>query len=260
MSDVDVSEDLNRAIRAFSRIELDELPTDALMERIDRKFLTSYNRIPQLLSGLEKHYNAIDAAGAVVAPYQTLYFDTDDLTFFTMHHSGFGHRVKVRYRHYPGTNTTFLEVKRKNNKGFTSKERIQTECVKQDLDTQAKSFLNQQLSETRADDLKAGASIAYTRMGFISKDGNERFSVDFNMKATLNGAEVSFGRLAIFEVKQDYIHTTPVVTHLRNHGIREESVSKYCTALSLLKPDLKSNLFKPAIRRIQKIDNEAVYQ
>lgn len=260
MSDGDASEYLNRAIRAFSRIDLEELPTDALMERIDRKFLTSYNHIPHLLLELEKNYNAIEAKGAVVAPYQTLYFDTDDLTFFTKHHRGFGHRVKVRYRHYPATNTTFLEVKRKNNKGFTSKERIQTECVKHDLDAEAKLFLNEQLSEARADDLKASASIEYTRMGFISKDGDERFSVDFNMKATLNGAEVSFGKLAIFEVKQDYIQTTPVVTQLRRQGIREESVSKYCTALSLLKPDLKSNLFKPAIRRIQKIDNEPVYQ
>ncbi|HKL02518.1 MAG TPA: VTC domain-containing protein [Cryomorphaceae bacterium] len=251
---------VKQALRVFSRTEIESLPSDVLMERIDRKFLTSRQHISELLSGLESNYNAIEAAGSVVAPYETLYFDTKNLAFFTMHHSGYGHRIKVRYRHYPRTNTTFLEVKRKNNKGFTGKDRIETDGVKNVLSQNEKQFLRGQLKDYTPDDLKAGVRISYTRLGFISKDGGERFSVDFDMKATLGGDEVSFGKLAIFEVKQERVCTTPVIAHLRNHRIREESVSKYCAALSLLNSDLKSNLFKSAIRRIQKIDNEAVYQ
>lgn len=260
MSDVDASHYMKQGLGGFQRIELEELPADVLMERIDRKFLTSYSRIPKLLAGLEKDYHAIEAAESVIAPYETLYFDSSDLFFFTSHHNGSGHRVKVRYRRYPRTDTTFLELKRKNNKGFTSKQRMQTDCFKQHFNREEKQFLAEKLPVLDHRDLREGVRISYTRMGFISKDSNERFSVDFDMRASLNGGHVSFGKLAIFEVKQDYFHTTPVVAHLRNQSVREESVSKYCTALSLLCPKLKSNLFKPAIRRIQKIDNEAVYQ
>ncbi|MFN2428522.1 MAG: VTC domain-containing protein [Cryomorphaceae bacterium] len=260
MNEVDVSKFMNGALDGYERIKLEDLPAETMMERMDRKFLTSYSRIPDLLPGLQNHYNAIEAAGSVVAPYKTLYFDTEDFAFYRMHHRGFGNRVKVRYRHYPCTDTTFLEVKRKSNKGFTSKERIMTDGVRLNLDSESREFLNRQLPEIPASTLKSGARIEYTRLGFIAKGGNERFSVDFNMKAYFRDAEVSFGKLAIFEVKQDAMRTTPVVAHLRERGVREESVSKYCTALSLLNPLLRSNLFKPAIRRIQKIDNEAAYQ
>ncbi|MCA1764626.1 MAG: hypothetical protein LC664_16770, partial [Flavobacteriales bacterium] len=78
MNEVDVSKFMNGALDGYERIKLEDLPAETMMERMDRKFLASYSRIPDLLSGLQNHYNAIEAAGSVVAPYQTLYFDTED--------------------------------------------------------------------------------------------------------------------------------------------------------------------------------------
>ena len=119
-----LSGELLKVLNDFAVIELEDLLEGAQMERIDRKFPFHISRVPEVLKGLESEYKIVRAAGSVISPYKSWYMDTPDNEFFRKHHSGILNRDKVRYRSYPSTNTTFLEVKRKNNKGLTSKSRM----------------------------------------------------------------------------------------------------------------------------------------
>jgi len=255
-----IPESIWKALNGFKEIGLEELPRENLMERIDRKYIVSISEIGSFLKGLEGHYRIVKAAGSVVAPYQSVYLDTDDFKYFNEHRRGFANRVKVRYRTYPKTDTTFLELKKKNNKGRTSKMRIPLNDLHFPLKENSIEFLSQLIPATEVMKLRESVEVEYDRLGFIANDLEERFSVDFDLRANYKGKKVFFGDLAIIEVKQDRYELSPVIRQLREKGIREASMSKYCMALSLLKPGLKSNIFKPSLHRIRKIDKETVYE
>lgn len=257
MSEDQLAYHFDEITEPFRKLQLSEVPKEVLMERIDRKFAFHENRIGELLEGLHPYYDLVEAAGSVIAPYHSQYLDTADFGFYSRHHRGFKNREKVRFRSYPKTGTAFLEHKKKNNKGRTSKMRIPVD-LNFVLGEKGKSFLNGRLVNFGLDKLSPSAAVDYLRLGFISKKGDERFSIDFNITATLNDDHKDFGNVAILEVKQDHHETSPVITKMRASGMREVSMSKYCLALSMLRPSLKSNFFKPALRRIRKINHEYV--
>jgi len=255
-----IPESIWNAVSRYEEIGLDDLPKENLMERIDRKYVVSISEVGSFLEGLEDHYQIVKAAGSIVAPYRSVYLDTENFKYFNKHRRGFSNRIKVRYRTYPKTDTTFLEFKSKNNKGRTSKTRIPLDKLEHSLSKVSRCFLERLLPSPDVNELQKSVEVEYDRLGFIAKNGEERFSVDFDLRAKLIQKEVHFGDLAIIEVKQDAYILSPVIKQLREKGIREASMSKYCMALSLLKPGLKWNTFKPTLQRIRKIDKETIYE
>ena len=243
-------------INRFEKINLEDLSEGAQMERIDRKYPFHITKLPQVLMGLEKYYKIVNAFGKTISPYDTLYLDTPDLNFYHIHHNGILHRDKVRFRSYPHTQTTFLEVKRKSNKSRTAKWRIPVEGIRFPLTDSDKIFLKDHLSANVVNDLKPSVRVKYYRMAFNSDTEEERFSIDFEITATRDQQKSNFGNVAILEVKQDHMHTSPIINQMRKLGIGEGGMSKYCIHLALLEKKLKSNLFKPAIRSLKKIKHE----
>lgn len=248
-----VSDELLEILNEFPIIELEELLEGAQMERIDRKYPFHISRIPEVLKGLESEYEIVRAAGSVISPYDSWYMDTPDLEFFRKHHSGFQNRVKVRFRSYPRTHTTFLEVKRKNNKGRTSKARLLSDGLDYPLSTDQLEFLEENMTGFDPHVLQPSVFIKYDRIAFIPIDGSERFSIDFNISGQIDGKTTNFGEAVILEVMQDRKHTSSVISRLRELRLREASMSKYCLTMSLLDKDLKSNLFKGDLRRLENI-------
>ena len=251
-----LSGELLKVLNDFAVIELEDLLEGAQMERIDRKFPFHISRVPEVLKGLESEYKIVRAAGSVISPYNSWYMDTPDKEFFRKHHSGILNRDKVRYRSYPSTNTTFLEVKRKNNKGLTSKSRMLCDQMDFPFASSQLKFLEENLTGFNPKVLKPSVNIKYNRIAFTHLDGKERFSIDFNLTASRDGKTTDFGEAVILEVMQDRRFTSPIISRLRELRLREASMSKYCVTLSLLDPDLKSNLFKPNLRSLEKIMNE----
>ena len=251
-----ITSELMAAFGEFERVPLEELLEGAQMERVDRKFPFHISEVTKILEGLAGSYKIVKAAGSVVSPYDSLYFDTTDYLFFRKHHNGFLNRDKIRYRSYPRTHTTFLEVKSKNNKGRTAKSRIECADLNFPLKRDRIEFLAENITKIDPASLIPSVFIKYKRVAFISTDGTERFSLDFNITATLGDKETDFGSVVILEVKQDYKFTSLVISRLRELHIGEASMSKYCLALAMLKPDLKSNRFKMSLRQIHKIIHE----
>ncbi len=252
------SDSLISILGGYDAILLDDVAEGAQMERIDRKYAFPVSRIPKILEAMTPWYAIVVAAGKRISLYNSTYLDTPEFLFFQRHQRGYLNRDKIRYRSYPNTATTFLEIKHKANTGQTLKDRILRETQSFKMDSESLRFLNQGVPEVRPEDLIPSARVDYHRIQFISKDKNERFSIDFDIRASLNGKSVEFGPIAILEVKQDYRFTSPIVRHMRDLRYFEESMSKYCLALTMLKPNLKSNRFKADLRRLRKITNEQI--
>jgi hypothetical protein len=246
---------LNVALAAFSQINLADMPEEVLMERLDRKYAFHISRCPEIISQLTENYLLINAEGLVISPYNSLYFDTPEKIFYQNHQRGFKNRIKIRYRSYPHTKTTFLEAKFKNNKSVTTKERVLTDGMNWPFSVELKNFIKEQVPNHCPDALIPTARIDYDRIGFIANSGEERFSLDFNIRFSMGSKSSDFGSLAILEVKQEHIHSSPVVRRMRQLGLSEFSLSKYCMAMSALDPALKSNNFKPVFKKIQKINH-----
>lgn len=251
-----ISEKLRKAIDRFEKISLEDLPEGAQMERIDRKFPMHISQLPMVLEGMEREYQIVCAFGKLISPYDTLYLDTPDKKFYRIHHNGILHRDKIRFRSYPHTATTFLEVKRKNNKNRTAKWRIQVQDIHFPLTPVEKSFLMDRLSANVVNALQPSVRIKYYRMAFNSETEKERFSIDFQINGTLNEKEANFGNVAVLEVKQDQIHTSPIIKKMRDLKIREAGMSKYCLHLAMIDKEAKINRFKSALRSLKKIKQQ----
>ena len=115
---------IENIIRSFEPISLAQMESVKLMNRIDTKFAVPMTVLPAILEAVQADYYAQEIDGKRIATYDTMYYDTDSLDMYIRHHDRQLVRQKIRVRQYVDSNLTFLEIKRKNNKGRTKKKRI----------------------------------------------------------------------------------------------------------------------------------------
>ena len=104
-------------IRSFEPISLAQMESVKLMNRIDTKFAVPMAVLPAILEAAQADYYAQEIDGKRIATYDTMYYDTESLDMYVRHHDRQLVRQKIRVRQYVDSNLTFLEIKRKNNKG-----------------------------------------------------------------------------------------------------------------------------------------------
>lgn len=255
----DLLEEIELVLTPYRRLGLNDFGDGRFAERRDRKFPCHINQAAMIIEGLQDHYDMITPNDDSISAIGTLYFDTPGYDFYKDHHRGKARRKKVRFRKYPDTQTSFLEVKRKSIKGLTLKERVLSRFESDEINDEMKAFLLEN-GVDRASALEPVLEVNYRRFSFISKDRVERFSIDFEVEFSNETGRGNFGDLAVVEVKQPELETTPIVKKLRQKHIREASISKYCLSLSALIPELKSNRFKPALRNLQALFHEQIPQ
>jgi hypothetical protein len=117
-------QDISHIVQSFEPISLAQMESVKLMNRIDTKYAVPMAVLPQLLEAAKADYYVQEIDGKRIAAYDTMYYDTDLLDMYMRHHDRQLVRQKIRIRQYVDSNLTFLEIKRKNNKGRTSKKRI----------------------------------------------------------------------------------------------------------------------------------------
>ena len=124
---------LPQIVADFLPISLDEMDDVKLMSRTDTKFAFKANKMPLLLQKLLPFYRVLAIDGKLIHDYKSLYYDTDNRKFYLDHHNGRVNRNKIRFREYVGSKLTFLEIKRKNNKGKTIKKRMKVDAISNEL-------------------------------------------------------------------------------------------------------------------------------
>ena len=115
--------DLAARLRGMTRATPELLRERALLVRRDWKFLMTAAEAEQLVHQLRASHAVLDAGDAVLARYETRYFDTTGRRLYDDHRRGRYNRAKVRIRTYRDRQLTMLEVKRKR-RGTTHKVRF----------------------------------------------------------------------------------------------------------------------------------------
>ena len=228
----------------FEKFSLEELQKRAPMNRrVDRKYVLSKEALPAVLAACASSYQLLTINSKHVFDYDTWYYDTPEYTLYHHHHQGKGNRFKVRKRVYVHSGETFVEVKKKNNKGITEKYRI----LASDLTT-ASDFIFDNTA-LKSDELVQSLAIQYQRITLLHKTKPEKVTFDFNLKFSKEQATADFSNLVIVEVKTERGRDMDFAKLMKQLGIRSASISKYCLGLIALHQPIKFNTFKPIYRR-----------
>src|SRR5687767_5175086 len=118
------SVDIASALSALPVATSELLAGRELLRRTDSKYTVQVSAIPALIEAVSRDYAVLSLPCGVIATYETLYLDSTDLRCFHDHRRGRRIRHKVRYRHYPDRQLSFLEVKSKRNEILTDKYRL----------------------------------------------------------------------------------------------------------------------------------------
>ena len=234
-----------------------------LLNRIDTKYLTSEAKLLEVLSDAkEAGYRALETEGDKVCPYNSIYFDTPALRMFLDHHNHRLVRQKVRTREYLNSGTAFLEIKRKNNHGRTKKKRIGIDASEMKgfgADPAACDYLARH-SWFTVGDLQPVLSTAFRRITLVNPAMTERLTIDTSLRFTnfRTGKQASLEDAVIIELKQDGHAASQMKGILLNHRVKPARMSKYCVAVTLTEPSVKSGRFKIKIRRIEKTINKKI--
>lgn len=244
-------------------ITLDEMDSIKLMNRIDTKYVTDEITLAGVLEdAIRAGYRVLEADGARISPYDSVYFDTDGLKMFFDHHNHRLTRQKVRTRTYLNTGLTFLEIKRKNNKGRTKKKRTaipQGEFTSFYEDSEACEYLEKHSAFT-AGELSPAIETLFRRITLVNPDKTERLTIDtcLSFKNFRSGLETSMMDAVIIELKQDGRSYSPMKRILLDNRVKPFRVSKYCIATTITMPGIKTGRFKEKLRRIEKTINKKI--
>lgn len=244
----------NDLLNTFSSIDLENLNQLKLLKRIDSKFVFPIEKLRPLIEKVSNDYLIVEINGNRCFEYITTYFDSPDLKLYLNHQNGRASRFKIRKRNYTVNNRTYLEIKKKNNKGKTIKTRKRVENSFELFDSDI-DFINNQLN-INADSLVASSKNSFNRITLVSFESQERITIDYNLQFTINGNSKTFENFGIAELKREKQQKkSPFAKALKELKIYPRGFSKYCMGMALLNPDLKQNSFKKNKLFLKKIDH-----
>jgi len=255
-------------VRSFEPITLMQMEGVKLMNRIDTKYAVPMSVLPHILEAAQADYFVQEIDGKRIATYDTMYYDTDSLDMYVRHHDRQLVRQKIRVRQYVDSALTFLEIKRKNNKGRTSKKRIVVPGF--DITADTPSVLKHKRKEDEAvtvasfiaaksryewSDITPHLWTKFHRITLVNKAMTERLTIDMDLiwDNVVSGETKTFSDLVIIELKRDGnvpSKMTHIMLDLRVHPLK---ISKYCIGTALTTPGVKMNRFKSKIRKIVKM-------
>ena len=254
--------DYENILAQFDPISLAEMESVKLMNRIDTKYVVTARQLPLLLQMAKPDYFVQEIDGVRLAAYDTVYYDTDSLDMYIRHHDRQLVRQKIRVRKYVDSDLTFLEIKRKNNKGRTKKKRISVpgfalsgdivgsdkpDCTVADFVARKSRYTWEQISPK--------LTTKFHRITLVNRRKTERLTIDLDISWVnlLTGVVKTYPDLVIVELKRDGNVPSPMLGIMQQLRISPLKISKYCIGTALTSPEVKQNRFKYKIRRIEKL-------
>ena len=246
--------EISKITASFSPIKLAEMDNVKLMSRSDTKFAFKFSKLPELLNQMIPFYRVLEINGKLIHDYKSLYFDTDDRKFYLDHHNGRVNRNKVRFREYVGSDLTFLEIKRKNNKGKTIKKRMKVDSINDNLSVKQKEYIYSIIGSNII--LNSKQWINFSRITFVHKVHKERLTIDINLNFKEKDRRGDLNQIAIGEVKQERMsRLSDFMRIAKELHILPIRISKYCMSTLELNPELKQNRFKEKTLFLTKLKN-----
>jgi hypothetical protein len=186
-----------RAVRAAAST-VDPIGLSALMElaelqtRVDRKYFVPADAFRRLIDELGDDLLVLDIDGLRSFGYESVYFDTPDLSAYRAHLQRRRQRFKARTRTYTDSGLTMFEVKLAGARGETVKQRVPYPAEHRcELTDEALAHLGRALCEAYHQDVPAGLRptlvTTYRRTTFVTRTGDARLTCDVAWSAATPG-------------------------------------------------------------------------
>jgi len=255
-SDIDIIDDVGELLHQFSPISLAELETSQLMTRFDEKYVFPSAFLPQILAELKQHYHVLNVNDHRVTLYHNIYFDTKDLKAYHDHHNQRVNRFKVRFRHYSSSDVCFLEVKKKDNRRLTHKQRVRVDEPANELSEEHNAFLFHSVRELPLS-LHHSLSNRFHRITLVNESNRERVTLDTHIHFMNRTSEKKLTGIAIAELKLEKHYEHSVFKKLmQQKRIFPMRISKYCIGMMLTHEGIKQNRFKRKLLTLKKYFND----
>ncbi|MGB3829213.1 MAG: polyphosphate polymerase domain-containing protein [Ornithinimicrobium sp.] len=238
-------------VRALPAVTLQEVNENAALQvRVDRKYIVRPDTWSTVLAALDPAPSVLDIDGLRCFRYSSTYYDTVGLDSYHDAARSRPRRYKVRTRRYLDTGSQAVEVKMRSSSGATVKSRqwLDASEARGLLPAAALSFVGgfERIGH-RAHQLTEVLTTTYERVTFVT--AHARVTVDRHVSAAdARGQRMDYGDLLFVETKSA-VGAGAVDRALWANGIRPTRISKYCTSLAALRPDLPSNTWSRTIRR-----------
>lgn len=239
-------------VKTLEPISLESLNNAAALQtRTDRKYIVSAARWAAVLAAIPGTYRVLETDGRRAFGYESDYYDTPDLAAYLDAARRRPRRYKVRVRHYLDSGTSAVEVKLRSARGQTVKHRewLPSENARSAALTFESRIFVGSFDEIGHDveHLTRVLNTTYERTTLTGADA--RVTIDSGVTATdSHGRTADYGEALIVETKSS-ARAGEVDRALWAHGIRPARVSKYCTSLAALRPDLPANRWARTLRR-----------
>ena len=244
---------LTDILSTFAPISLEQMSEVKLMNRIDRKFVTTTDRLYKLLQMARQDYYIQEIDGERNPEYDTTYFDTVAFDMYNQHQWNHANRQKIRFRTYCISGLQFMEVKTKNNHGRTKKKRMKVSDMNV-CESEKRTFLSKHLNY-QVDTLQPVLNNHFHRITLVNKAKTERLTIDSALcfHNLVSGKDKDMGNLVIIELKRDGLCFSPVLEMLHQLHIHPHGFSKYCMGSALTNTQLPIHRFKSNLIEINKI-------
>jgi hypothetical protein len=248
--------------RSFQPISLSSLNAKAeMLRRRDNKYVVERGVLTEALEEFALHFDVLEIGGRRSFTYDTCYFDSSEHGCYRDHHRGRRRRAKVRIRNYVGANLCFVEVKLKDKRGETIKKRLAHDPARaQELGAHALEFVHACYHDLYRTEfpysLQRALDMRYRRITLVAKDGGERMTIDNCLEFTHgNQAQAVDKDLFIIETKSSNGNgaADKVLRSLHRHPMKH--CSKYCTGTAALREGIKTNNFRPVMRKLMQPEN-----
>jgi hypothetical protein len=238
-------------------ITLGEMSGVKLMNRVDTKYVLSYDEVLRLINAAaDNDYYVQIIDGVRACRYVTLYYDTPEREMFVAHHNRKLTRQKLRTRTYVESGTTYFEIKDKSNRGRTKKRRteIALKAFNAFASASEATALLEKHSHYRPDEVSPALYTRFTRITLVNPTLSERITIDLELRYRdmRSNVERHIDQMAIVEIKSDGNAESMTKRILRDIRITPLKVSKCCLVTTLTVEDIMSNRFKAKIRDIEK--------
>ena len=147
-----------------------------------------------------------------------------------------------------------MEVKFKNNKGRTIKERIEQNDLSTNFNFEDFEFLNKKLP-FNSNLLFPTVLVNYKRITLVNKYSSERVTIDINLEFKKGDELIKLHNLVIAEVKQDKKIVSPFLNQIKKLHFKQGSISKYCLAIIFSHKYVKKNNFKEKLLSLKSLLN-----
>jgi hypothetical protein len=244
--------ELEKTLSKFDSIALKEMDSVRLMNRTDTKYIFRVERLSSFLNEITDDYKILEIEGNRINSYETVYFDTENFQMYMNHQNGKTNRYKVRFRTYIESKLNYFEIKFKNNKKKTFKQRVKLQDDKTQITNKAEDFLHEK-THYKSDELFPKLWVNYSRITLVNKTFPERLTIDLKLQFRNGIKQEQLHDIVIAELKQGKRTVTSFVEVMNKHRIRKSSISKYCFGIIFLFENIKKNNFKPKLLNLNKI-------